>query len=232
MKKIDIGENFVYVINDHTFGTDAVLLANFASPKKTDEVLDIGTGCGIIPALILRDKPFLKVSAAEIQKEAFLLAKKSFDAQKLPVKLYNMDINKFEGVLQKSSFSLIICNPPYKKAAGGLVSNNTARATARHELMLDLNSLARVSSLLLKPSGRLCICIRPERLCDVIKCFSNCNLAVKKIKAVAKNYLSEPKLLLIEAKKGAKSEVKILKPLYLYTLGGEPTEEYKNICRY
>ena len=35
----------------HRFSTDAVLLADFASPKKDDIACDLGTGCGIIPLL-------------------------------------------------------------------------------------------------------------------------------------------------------------------------------------
>ena len=46
---------FVNVTPHHTFGTDAVVLRNFANPKKKDLLVDLGTGCGIIPLLMLRD---------------------------------------------------------------------------------------------------------------------------------------------------------------------------------
>ena len=43
------------VSKEHTFGTDALLLADFASPKRYDVCCDFGTGCGIIPMLWCRD---------------------------------------------------------------------------------------------------------------------------------------------------------------------------------
>ena len=43
----------IAVSSDHTFGTDAVLLSDFAKIKARDKALDMGTGCGIIPFLWL-----------------------------------------------------------------------------------------------------------------------------------------------------------------------------------
>ena len=34
---------------EHTFGTDALLLAAFALPKRGENVCDLGAGCGVIP---------------------------------------------------------------------------------------------------------------------------------------------------------------------------------------
>ena len=54
IKKEPLGKDyFVWVNKFHTFGTDAVLLANFAKAKPRDKAVDLGTGCGIIPLLML-----------------------------------------------------------------------------------------------------------------------------------------------------------------------------------
>ena len=63
----DVG---VIVSKQHTFGTDAMLLASFANPKRNDIACDFGTGCGIIPFLWLRDGKCSKISAVEIQENA------------------------------------------------------------------------------------------------------------------------------------------------------------------
>ena len=56
IKKEPLGNGFfINVSKHHTFGTDAVLLADFAHAKKADRLIDLGTGCGIIPFLMLRD---------------------------------------------------------------------------------------------------------------------------------------------------------------------------------
>ena len=41
----------IYVSDDHRFGTDAFLLADFARARHKDIVCDLGTGCGIIAVL-------------------------------------------------------------------------------------------------------------------------------------------------------------------------------------
>ena len=51
----DLQRNGYRIIQDpdrFCFGMDAVLLSGFASAKKGDKVLDMGTGTGIIPILM------------------------------------------------------------------------------------------------------------------------------------------------------------------------------------
>ena len=57
----------VYSSDAHPFGTDAFLLANFASPRRRDLVCDLGTGCGIIPLIFARDSAAKEVLGVELQ---------------------------------------------------------------------------------------------------------------------------------------------------------------------
>ena len=51
------------------FGTDAVLLADFACPKPGDLVADFGTGTGILPLLMAARQPRSQFDALEIQED-------------------------------------------------------------------------------------------------------------------------------------------------------------------
>lgn len=62
------------VTAEHRFGSDAVLLADFARPKRRDIVCDLGTGCGILPLLWCRRDPPAHIDAVELQPEAAALA--------------------------------------------------------------------------------------------------------------------------------------------------------------
>ena len=62
---------YIEVSPEHTFGTDALLLAYFAAPKNNDKALDMGTGCGIIPFLWLRNPAQSAVHCLDIQQNAF-----------------------------------------------------------------------------------------------------------------------------------------------------------------
>ncbi len=353
------GGKKIYVSSTHTFGTDAVLLADFAHPKKGERSLDIGTGCGIIPFLWLRDNPsavcrpdfmtgpavpaqhssaagsacecrnksenaiaknrdgsILKsealrdeegrghddfcpsaaggcvpedkaadgklhgisphscsnISSAagrldagdedipsvgqsagcaadngpkssecgcddnryvfgramtagiEIQRDACLLARKTAEYNGFEVDLYHGDIRRWEKYFKPASFGLITCNPPYKRADGGKISPKTGRAVQRHELTLTLADIAKAAAGLLSYGGRLCVCIRCERLFAAAEAFSLEGLAVKKLRLVAKDKDSSPKLALIEAKKGGREGVKVLPALFMYENGHETAE--------
>ena len=75
IKREPIGDGkFIYVSPHHTFGTDAVLLANFAKAKKNDKAVDLGTGCGIIAFLMLRDGNCESAYGVDISPEAITLA--------------------------------------------------------------------------------------------------------------------------------------------------------------
>ena len=73
---------------------------------------------------------------------------------------------------------------------------------------------------------------RADRLADIITALKKYNLEPKVLRVVYPKATKEPNLVLIEAKKGAKSGIKILSPLILNNEDGTETEELKQIyCR-
>ena len=118
----------VVVSKQHTFGTDAMLLASFANPKRNDVACDFGTGCGIIPFLWLRDQKCCEISAVEIQENACNQVERSILLNNTDkITLYNRDLKNLEG-LNLASFDLVTMNPPYKIENGG-IKNEDESAT-------------------------------------------------------------------------------------------------------
>lgn len=71
VKEQQLGGGMTVFTNDiHTFGTDAVLLASFAQPRKSTKAVELGTGCGIISLIWCRDGKCASIDAIDIQKEA------------------------------------------------------------------------------------------------------------------------------------------------------------------
>ena len=78
IKLSPIGDEYeIFVSRHHTFGTDAIVLASFANPRKTDKAVDLGTGCGIIPLIMLRNGMLSEVTGVEISEEATALCEKT-----------------------------------------------------------------------------------------------------------------------------------------------------------
>lgn len=207
---------YVSVSSNHRFGTDAFLLANFASPRKKDIVCDLGTGCGIIPLLLNRDFSPKKVYGVDIQQEAISLfnmgiEKSNFDQ----TTAICQDLRNISKVLEKSIFDVVTCNPPYKANNSGILSELTAEKIARHEVLCNIDDVCQAASKLLKFGGKLCLCQRPERLADVISAMKKFGIEPKLLRFVSKNHNSDPWLFLIEGKKGGKSFMKVKNTLYI-----------------
>ncbi len=233
MKKEPIGNGFsVWVSNNHTFGTDAILLSNFAKAKKTDKMVDLGTGCGIIPFLMLRDGNLQSAVGVDISSEAVTLAnhtKNDLNSEK--IEFINADLKDLKGKVEFGCHSLITCNPPYKANGAGLQNPNEKHKVARHETMCSLEDIIKVSAKLLQTSGRLCMCHRPERLCELLKLMSDNKIEPKRLRLVCQRQGEEPWLVLVEGKRCAKSGMRIEPTLYVEE-NGEFSKEMIDIYSY
>lgn len=229
IKKEPLGGGFfVYVSPRHTFGTDAVLLADFSSARKKDTLVDLGTGCGIIPLLMLRDGNLQTAVGVDISPEAAALAKRTSLELKLDnFTVLNSDLNELKGKISFGCHTLVTCNPPYKAPNGGLKNPDGVRATARHEVDCTLRDIISVSARLLQTSGRLCICHRPERLAELMDIMREYKLEPKRLRLVCQRKGEEPWLVLIEGKKCANTGLRISPTLYVEEDGGFSPEMIK-----
>lgn len=223
----DLQINNLKLMQDTTlfcFGTDAVLLANFAKIKKDSVVLDIGTGNGIIPVLLTAKSYARKIYALEIQQKSFDLAIKNFELNSLQNIIEGVlgDINDVS-LFKNNFFDYITCNPPYKPAGSGIANPDDALKIARHEILCTLDGIVKNASRLLKPSGKLSMVHKPERLAELIYTYKKYGIEAKRIQMVYSNVGSSPCLVLLEGTKGGKPELKFEKPIFIYDENGNYT---------
>lgn len=215
-----LNDNISVCISDvHRFGTDAFLLADFASPRNKDKVIDLGTGCGIIPLILCKKYSPKEIYGVDIQPKAINQFEKSIEKSKLNSKIIPIlsDLKELPfDILTKNSFDVVTCNPPYKANNAGILSELTAEQIARHEVLCTIEDVCKTSKDLLKFGGRLLICQRPERLADVITAMKNNGIEPKRLQFVSKNHECDPWLFLIEGKKGSKPFMKVLKTFTMY----------------
>ncbi len=201
----------VYVTDTHHFTTDTILLADFASVKNNERVTELGTGCGTIPLLIIRDRAPSEVFALDIQREAVELLKKSVEhnlekgiSRAGVIKPLLGDIKNIREIMPAGEQDVVICNPPYKLPGSGLTNPDEAKRTARHESECTLENICAAAKWLLRFGGRFVLCQRPERLTDVLSCMRENDLEPKRLRFVQGKLNKAPKLFLVEAKRGAK----------------------------
>ncbi len=229
IKKEPLGKGFyINVSKNHTFGTDAIVLANFSNARKKDSLIDLGTGCGIIPLLMLRDGNLSAATGVDISEEACSLAQTTKDELALDkFTVINSDLNDLKGKIEFGRHTLITCNPPYKAENAGLKNPNERLRVARHEVACTLEDIVSVASKLLQTSGRFCICQRPERMAELMALLRDYKLEPKRLRLVAQSVGREPWLIMIEAKKCANTGLRIEPTLYIEENGALSDEMIK-----
>ncbi len=229
LKKEPLGNGFfVYVSEHHTFGTDAVLLADFAKPAAKVKMVDLGTGCGIIPLLALRDKPLKSVFGVDISQEATELAQKTVNELSLPnFTVINSDLKQLKGKIDFGCHTLVTCNPPYKAPNAGLKNPDSVIEVARHEVACTLRDIIEVGAKLLQTSGRFCICHRPERLAELMSLMSEYKVEPKRLRLVCQRKGEEPWLVLVEGRRCGKTGLRIEPTLYVEEDGNFSKEMIK-----
>ncbi|WP_066452607.1 tRNA1(Val) (adenine(37)-N6)-methyltransferase [Anaerotruncus rubiinfantis] len=213
------------VTPQHKFGTDAFLLSDFAAPRRKDLACDLGAGCGIVGALWFRDEKTAprKVCAVEVQEQAVAQMQRSVAVGGLPADRFfpvRADLRDLSGVLDAGMFDLVTCNPPYKTAGTGILSESESDRIARHETLCEIGDICAAAARLLRFGGRLCLCHRPERLVDVACAMRKAGIEPKRLRMVHQRPGCAPWLLLIEGKRGAKPFLQVEAPLIIEGPGG------------
>lgn len=215
------------------FGIDSVILSEFAKDiKKNSEVLDLGTGTGIISFLLLAKTEINKITGIEVQEDIADMVRRSIQLNNLENKfsVINCNIKNILNYISRDSIDAIVMNPPYKKINTGGINENEKKLISRHEVCADIFDFIKASKNVLKDKGSLYIVHRPERLADIMYGLRENKIEPKKIRFVYSNKESnEAKLVLIKAIKNGGNFLKIEKPLYIYESIGEYTEEIKEI---
>ncbi|HSN66029.1 MAG TPA: methyltransferase, partial [Fusibacter sp.] len=97
------------------FGVDAVLLSNFIKLKPSDEVVEFGTGTGIIPILLTGKSTFKKIHAFEVQREVAEMAKRSVRLNKLcdKIEIIEDNLTQSSKYFESGAIDVVFSNPPY-----------------------------------------------------------------------------------------------------------------------
>ncbi|MDD3192639.1 MAG: methyltransferase [Oscillospiraceae bacterium] len=205
----------------HKFGTDAFLLSDFAAPRRKDLCCDLGTGCGIIPLLWFRDQPPQLCYGVDVQAQAVWQLEQTVRENGLHGRLLPLLADlKTLSVLPCGPLDLVTCNPPYKAQGSGILSETAAEKIARHEVLCTIEDVCQAAGRLLRFGGRLCLCQRPERLCDTLCAMREAGIEPKRLRFVQQRHDTPPWLFLVEGKKGSKPHITVQPPLLIEGEGG------------
>lgn len=140
-------------------GTDGVLLGAWADMESAQNILDIGTGTGVIALMLAQrsqNTEGVKIHAVEIDEAAAEQAQDNFKEAPFSERLavFPLSIQDFA---QKThtKYDLIVSNPPF--FTGGTLNTNGDKTNVRHTVKLPHGDLLNATRELLAKSGKFCV---------------------------------------------------------------------------
>lgn len=216
----DLGINGLKIMQDSSlfcFGTDSVILSDFARARQGDTVVDLCTGGGIIPILMSAKTKAAKFFGIELQECSYELAKQNIELNSLSDRMEVIcdDIANCLSYFKAGTIDVVTCNPPYMSAGAGFHNPDEPKAIARHEIRTNLRGVIEAAESILKFGGHFYMVHRADRLCDIIWELRQKKLEPKRIQFVAPSPVKEPKLILVEAMKGAAPSLRLEPALFV-----------------
>jgi tRNA1Val (adenine37-N6)-methyltransferase len=201
----------------YRFSIDAVLLGQFSRIRKNENVIDLGTGCGILPLLLSQNTKAHSFVGVEIQKELAELANKNVRLNHLEDRVWILqkDFRELKEAFPPGSFDVVLSNPPYRKYRTGRVNPAMDKAIARHEITGTLEDLISIASYLLPPKGRCYLIFPALRTVDLLVVLRSQKLEPKRLQFVHPHVGEEAKFILSESIKDSGVELKVIDPLIL-----------------
>lgn len=220
--------------NDYlNFSLDSILVANFMRiNRKIKRVIDLGTGNGVIPMILGKNK-HLDIIGIEIQETSANLAKRNIKLNNLDekIKIIANDIKNFKTLFKEQSFDSVICNPPFFKLDKNKeqINNLEQLSIARHEISITLDEIVKAASYLLRSNGYFTLVHRTERALEIFDVMRKYNIQPKKVQFCHSKLKKPSKTILVEGIKFGKNNLEILPPLYTHKENGEYSDLILNM---
>lgn len=176
-------------------GTDGVLLGAWTDTTGTQQILDIGTGTGLI-ALMMAQRSQAQIDAVDIDENACIQARENVlrSPWSEQIRVYYCSVQDYATTCPKR-YDLLVSNPPFFENADK--PQELARTVARHSDFLQQVDILQVAQQLLHGNGRLAVIYPPEQAkifeqkANALGFFSNRKLCVKPKSDQTKRILME-----------------------------------------
>jgi tRNA1Val (adenine37-N6)-methyltransferase len=215
----------------YRFSIDAVILAGCLNPRPGDTVVDLGTGCGIIPILLAVRRPGVRFWGVEVQEPLAALAAENVRANGVEsrVTILGVDLRDIDAAAFGGPVDWIVSNPPYRRGQSGRVNPNPQRALARHEIAMNLADLVGAAGRMLKTGGRFVAIYAAERITDLLCQMRLKDIEPKCLRCIHSDRESNARLILVEGVKNGGPGAAFSAPLIIYDENGDYSQEVRSL---
>jgi tRNA1Val (adenine37-N6)-methyltransferase len=217
--------------NGYRFSIDAILLAYYAGLRARRVVLDLGTGCGIIPLILAWRNPELRIYGVEIQKDLAQIASGNVIENRMQerIRILSADMKAITQNMIAEPIDTVVSNPPYRKICSGRMNPDSQKAIARHEIKAKLSDVTETAKRMLTISGRFMVIYPAERTADLLTQMRQSQVEPKFLRPIHSMPNTEAKLILAEGIRGGHPGMKIAPPLVIYQKHGDYSSEVREM---
>lgn len=138
-------------------GTDAVLLGAWAFHTAPKQILDIGTGCGVVALMLAQRFVNATITAVDLDAASVAEANENFSNAPFANRMQTTQVD-FRAFQPDTKFDLIVSNPPYFNTK--IKPQAESRSLARNTETLPYPALVKGVSHILNKDGCFC-CVLP-----------------------------------------------------------------------
>jgi tRNA1Val (adenine37-N6)-methyltransferase len=215
----------------YRFSIDAVLLAHHVRPRAGEKLLDLGTGCGIIPLILAYRNPEITAIGIEIQHELADLAISNVNANHMRnrITVLHLDMRNLKPAMIDGPADVVVCNPPYRSPNSGRLNPDAQRAIARHELKVSLIDVLETARRVLRTDGRFLTIYPAQRIAELLFQMHLAGIEPKFMRTIHSRLEEKAKLILVGGTKGAQTGMTIGPSLIIYAEEGRYSKEVRQM---
>ena len=209
----------LYQPNDgYCYNSDTHFLYNFICENLKifknvkGELLDIGSGSGILGLLVCRDHDRLNLNQCEIQEKFQKLTALNSKNNKIQNHIYKDD---FSGCTFDKTFDICVSNPPFYHS-DVMKSLNENIKIARYNDSLPLEKFIKKTYNILSSKGKFFFCYDVKQINDIIYLLNKHKFNIEAMQFVYPSVNKNATLILVYARKNSKSKTKVLPPLIVF----------------
>jgi len=220
-------------INGYCYNSDTHFLYNFICEnlKKyrniNGELLDIGSGSGILGLLVAKEFNKIILNQCEIQKMFQFFSTKNAETNKITANLYS---GSFEEIDFNKKFDFCVSNPPFYHS-DVIKSENDCLKIARYNDSLPLENFIKKSASILKNDGKFFFCYDSKQINEIIILLNKYKFNLEALQFVHPKVSKDATLILVYARKNSKSLTKIFNPLIVFDNSNDFTQEVQEIYK-
>ena len=219
--------------NGYCYNSDTHFLYNFIveNLKKykniKGELLDIGSGSGILGLLVAKNFEKIKLNQCEIQKMFQFFSSKNSKTNKIDSILYE---GSFEEIDFDKRFDICVSNPPFYHC-DVIKSDNQSLKIARYNDSLPLEVFIKKTASILKSEGKLFFCYDVKQINNILLLLNKYKFNLEALQFVHPKNSKDATLILVYAKRNSKSLTRILNPLIVFDENNNFTSEVQEIYK-